>query len=516
MAQQLSQLSQLSKATTGTQIQLSLYANNLKNVAGIGRGVSDPFAVILLQDSSGCYREYGRTSVIKNTLNPSWQEVFTLPFTFGASTLITVAVYDCISGEDFLDLRKHKGMGTASFDVARMIRMGGVTGKRLRRGGAVFATAEIQREGGDAEVAFEVSCLNLKNVAGFLGTSDPFFSIQREVVSSVNSPPKWVTVYSSSPLQNTLNPNFEAVRMSGSMLHNNDPSRRVRFKVEDYVPKGPNKEMGETEPIPFHTMREGMEGTLRNRKAYAISFTSKNGDPRSSKSLHSLHPPLSSAYARCIEAVGRGMDPFCASEEGGGTMAFGFGAKRGVPATVDQCFPIGEEGGVKGGWRGVRLAVDELIRGGVIMSGGKGAFSEAAGTALMTAESMEGKAYVVMAVITEGEPEDVKGEVEAMRAMTEGSNMSIVIVGVGEGEFKELEKEVEGTGIKLTKMGRGGKGGEWDGGEIMELVPGQVEEWAKVMGMVGEGGERVLGKGEEAREIWIDDMDKEEGGRGEI
>ncbi|GMI37510.1 hypothetical protein TrCOL_g7525 [Triparma columacea] len=134
----------------------------------------------------------------------------------------------------------------------------------------------------------------------------------------------------------------------------------------------------------------------------------------------------------------------------------------------------------------------------------------------MTAESMEGKAYVVMAVITEGEPEDVKGEVEAMRAMTEGSNMSIVIVGVGEGEFKELEKEVEGTGIKLTKMGRGGKGGEWDGGEIMELVPGQVEEWAKVMGMVGEGGERVLGKGEEAREIWIDDMDKEEGGRGEI
>ena len=54
--------------------------------------------------------------MIKNTLNPSWQEVFTLPFTFGASTLITVAVYDCISGEDFLDLRKHKGMGTGEFD----------------------------------------------------------------------------------------------------------------------------------------------------------------------------------------------------------------------------------------------------------------------------------------------------------------------------------------------------------------------------------------------------------------
>jgi len=82
-----------------TTIQFSLYALSLRNVAGLGRGTSDPFAVVLLQDSDGRYREFGRTKVVKNELNPSWTEVFTIPWKFGDSSNVTVAVYDCISGE---------------------------------------------------------------------------------------------------------------------------------------------------------------------------------------------------------------------------------------------------------------------------------------------------------------------------------------------------------------------------------------------------------------------------------
>ena len=158
-------------------------------------------------------------------------------------------------------------MGTATFDLSRLLSLGGSTGKRLRKGGALYAVAEIERPG-DNELEFEIEGKGLKNVAGMLGTSDPVMIIQRQVVSRRTSSTqnvKWVDVYKSDVMKNTLNPTFPKVRISAKLLINNDPDRSLRFVVEDYVHKKSNKDMGVTHPITVKQMKNGGEACLMKK-----------------------------------------------------------------------------------------------------------------------------------------------------------------------------------------------------------------------------------------------------------
>jgi len=49
------------KVYKSEQVHISLYAKDLKNVAGLGRGISDPFAVVTLLDEPR--RILGKTEV---------------------------------------------------------------------------------------------------------------------------------------------------------------------------------------------------------------------------------------------------------------------------------------------------------------------------------------------------------------------------------------------------------------------------------------------------------------------
>lgn len=81
---------------TVEKLQLTLQATGLKNVAGLGKGTSDPFAIVtLLATGPGEKpRVLGKTEVIKNSLSPKWTTSFLFDYSFGKETHINVSVVD--------------------------------------------------------------------------------------------------------------------------------------------------------------------------------------------------------------------------------------------------------------------------------------------------------------------------------------------------------------------------------------------------------------------------------------
>ncbi|KAL7551847.1 hypothetical protein ACHAWF_015046 [Thalassiosira exigua] len=64
------------------KVQLSLHASQLKNVAGLGKGTSDPLAIVtqLATAPGEAPRVLGKTEVIKNTLSPNWTTSFLIDY----------------------------------------------------------------------------------------------------------------------------------------------------------------------------------------------------------------------------------------------------------------------------------------------------------------------------------------------------------------------------------------------------------------------------------------------------
>lgn len=81
---------------TVEKLQLTLHATGLKNIAGLGKGTSDPYAIVTLLASGPGEkpRILGKTEVIKNSLSPKWTTSFLFDYSFGKETHINVSVVD--------------------------------------------------------------------------------------------------------------------------------------------------------------------------------------------------------------------------------------------------------------------------------------------------------------------------------------------------------------------------------------------------------------------------------------
>jgi Ca2+-dependent lipid-binding protein len=112
------------------QIEISVHAQRLKNVAGVLKGTSDPFAVVTKIGTGDKPVVLGKTEVIKNDLSPNWVKVFKLDYELGDTTKLAVSLFDKKSKSENLP------MGSAIFDIAEVLGARGNTkGKRVNGGG---------------------------------------------------------------------------------------------------------------------------------------------------------------------------------------------------------------------------------------------------------------------------------------------------------------------------------------------------------------------------------------------
>mmetsp|Transcript_14330 Transcript_14330/g.42027 ORF Transcript_14330/g.42027 Transcript_14330/m.42027 type:complete len:460 (-) Transcript_14330:3173-4552(-) len=223
-----------------TKVQLSLHATRLRNVAGMGKGTSDPYAVVTLLavDSGEKPHVLGNTEVIKNSLNPQWTTSFLVDFEFGKPTHVNVGVYDQVqkSGD--------KPMGSASFELGDILgAKGNIKAKKLKLGGALFAhviKAPCQSSG---DLTLGLSGIKLKNVEGFFkGKSDPFYELLRRNAGTAGV--VWRPVYRSPHISDNLNPVWPKASIGLDLLCDGDMEKPIQIAVYDHEKNGKHKPMG--------------------------------------------------------------------------------------------------------------------------------------------------------------------------------------------------------------------------------------------------------------------------------
>lgn len=220
-------------------LQLTLHASQLKNVAGLGKGTSDPFAVVtLLATGSGeTPRVLGKTEVIKNTLSPNWTTSFLFDYEFGKETHINVSVID--------EVRKQtdKPIGSAVFEIGDILgSRGSIKAKKFKKGGTLYARLQKAAPQSAGKLALRLRGIKLKNVEGMFKKSDPFFEFRRTYDGPGGG--SWTPVYRSKHVKNNLNPKWEPTTIDVNALCDGDLDRRLQVAIFDHESDGKHETMG--------------------------------------------------------------------------------------------------------------------------------------------------------------------------------------------------------------------------------------------------------------------------------
>uniref|UniRef100_A0A2P2M5T9 Protein BONZAI 1-like n=1 Tax=Rhizophora mucronata TaxID=61149 RepID=A0A2P2M5T9_RHIMU len=187
-----------------------------------------------------------------------------------------------------------------------------------------------------------------------------------------------------------------------------------------------------------HTFLDYLRGGCELSFMVAIDFTASNGNPRLPDSLHYIDPSgRLNAYQQAIVEVGEVLQFYDSDKR---FNAWGFGA-RPIDGPVSHCFNLNgstthcEVEGVQGIMMAYASALLNVSLAGPTLFGP--VINRAA---LIASQSLAngGRKYYVLLIITDGVVTDLQ---ETKDAMVQASDLplSILIVGVGGADFKEME-----------------------------------------------------------------------------
>ncbi|CAB9509275.1 Copine-6 [Seminavis robusta] len=245
------------------KLELSIYARGLKNVAGFGKGTSDPFAIVtrLSVNENEKPEVIGKTEVVKNNLSPDFVKVFKLEYGLGTPQRIAINLFD--------EVRKKTniGMGSAVFDVGELLGARGNTQiKKLKKGGQLAAT--VRKSEGSGILRLKMRGEKLKNTEGMFGKSDPFFELSRKVASTGGQ--TWDNVYRSAHIKNNLNPVWDEATVELSVLCGGNLDHPLSITVYDHEKSGKHVLMGHAE-----TSVNGLLQAYKNGAARPMQLSKK-------------------------------------------------------------------------------------------------------------------------------------------------------------------------------------------------------------------------------------------------
>lgn len=423
-------------------------------------GTSDPFAVVTRIAAAPGEKPQvlGKTEVIKNSLSPQWTKVFKFDYELGSPVRLAISVFD--------EVRKgeNKTMGSAVFDVGEILGARGNTkARKVKGGGTLFA--HVRKSTGSGLLRLKMKALKLKNVEGFLGKSDPFFELSRQINAAGAA--TWDNVYRSAPVKNNLSPTWDDAIVELSTLCGGDMNLPILVSIFDHESSGKHVSMGQFETtvkglieastggsedegkaltvtkkgkacgkvIVLKAQVSGVESVTKElskasispapsspREALsgpsfvdyisggcelnvvvAIDFTGSNGDPRKPGTLHHLDPNSKNQYEKAISAIVEILAKYDSDQN---FPVMGFGAKyNGIVRHCFQCGPLEEVNGVNG----VLEAYHQVFKSGLIMSSPT-VFTEVIQTAAARAQSSleaslkEGKQSYTILLILSGTP----------------------------------------------------------------------------------------------------------------
>lgn len=467
-----------------SQIELSLSASNLPDRDVLSK--SDPMVVIYGKGRDGVLKELGRTEVVLNSLNPKWIGKHTVAYHFEVVQTLLFRVYDVDSQWHDLDVKMLKlddqeFLGEATCTLSEIVTK---TYKSLtldlvhedesngsnhpRNFGTLTVHAEesvISKT--RTELIFRCSDLESKDL---FSKSDPFLVISKAVESGNRIP-----ICKTEVLQNDLNPTWKPVCLN---VQQDTP---LIIECFDFNSNGKHNLIGTVQESlagleKLHSVGQGkhlfvptavghnhhekicksqlfidkfcvkVEHTFLDYLSHgcqlnfmvAIDFTASNGNPRLPDSLHYIDPSgRPNAYQRAILDVGEVLQFYDSDKR---FPAWGFGA-RPIDGPVSHCFNLNgssnycEVVGIPGIMTSYTNALFNVSLAGPTLFGH--VISTAAQIAAQALANHQLK-YFVLLIITDGVITDLQETKDAL-VMASDLPLSILIVGVGGADFKEME-----------------------------------------------------------------------------
>ncbi|KAL9256922.1 BONZAI 1-like protein [Drosera capensis] len=497
-----------------SRIQLSLSASSLSDRDVLSK--SDPMAVVYIKRGDGTLEELGRTEVVLNSLNPMWIVKVNVTYHFEVMQSLVFRVYDVDTQFHNVDVKmlkldEQQSLGEASCALSEIVTKSSRSftldlvrhdlsagSKPLHSLGKLTVHAE---ESISSKITTElvVKCTELENKDVF-SKSDPFLVISKIVESGISIP-----VCKTEVIKNDLNPTWKPVSLNIQQVGSKDSP--LIFECFNFNGNGKHDVLGNVQkslldlerlnssgegenlflPPPVghdkpkvlkskifvERFTESVQYTFLDYLAagcelnfmVAVDFTASNGNPRFPDSLHYIDPSgRPNAYQKAILDVG-GVLQFYDSDRR--FPAWGFGA-RPIDGPVSHCFNLNgssnycEVDGIQGIMTAYMSALMNVSLAGPTLFG-----HVITAAATIASQSLaEGRQkYFVLLIITDGVITDLQ---ETKDAIVKASDLplSILIVGVGGADFKEMEVLDADKGDRLESTT-----GRLSSRDIVQFVP---------------------------------------------
>ncbi|XP_005223378.1 copine-5 isoform X1 [Bos indicus] len=274
----LSEFDSLAGSIPATKVEITVSCRNLLDKDMFSK--SDPLCVMYTQGMENKqWREFGRTEVIDNTLNPDFVRKFIVDYFFEEKQNLRFDLYDVdskspdLSKHDFLGqafctlgeivgspgsrleksltigafslnsrtgkpmpaVSNGSGLWTESLRTTGLEASGGVPGKKC---GTIILSAEELSNCRD--VATMQFCANKLDKKDFFGKSDPFLVFYRS-----NEDGTFTICHKTEVVKNTLNPVWQTFSIPVRALCNGDYDRTIKVEVYDWDRDGSHDFIGE-------------------------------------------------------------------------------------------------------------------------------------------------------------------------------------------------------------------------------------------------------------------------------
>ncbi|KAL4656776.1 copine-8-like isoform X1 [Arapaima gigas] len=481
-------LDPLSACIPATKVEISVSCRNLLDMDTFSK--SDPICVLYTQGlGSKEWREFGRTEVIDNTLNPDFVRKFILDYFFEERQNLRFDLYDVDSKST--NLSKHDFLGQAFCTLGEVV---GSPGSRLekplvgipgKKCGTIIVKAEELSN--CRESVMMQFCGNKLDKKDFFGKSDPFLVFFRS-----NEDGTFTICHKTEVVKNTLNPVWQAFKIPVRALCNGDYDRTIKVEVYDWDRDGSHDFIGEF-TTSYRELSRGqsqfnvyevlnpkkkgkkkkylnsgtvtllsflvdtevtfldyIKGGTQINFTVAIDFTASNGNPAQPTSLHYMSPYQLNAYGMALKAVGEIIQDYDSDKM---FPALGFGAKLPPDGRVSHEFALNgnPQNPYCHGIDGVMEAYYQSLKS--VQLYGPTNFSPVINHVARYAASVkDGSQYFVLLIITDGVISDMAQTKEAIVSAS-SLPMSVIIVGVGPAEFDAMV-ELDGDEVRISSRGR--------------------------------------------------------------
>uniref|UniRef100_A0A671P406 Copine-3-like n=1 Tax=Sinocyclocheilus anshuiensis TaxID=1608454 RepID=A0A671P406_9TELE len=430
-----------------SKVELSISCNNLldKDVGS----KSDPLCVLLQSIGDDKWAEVERTERVKNCQDPEFSTKLHIDYHFEKVQKLKFGIYDIdnksvnLSDDDFLGgFECTLGQIVSSRKISRPLQL--KAGKPAGKGTITITADEVKD---NRAIVMEVEAKNLDKKDMF-GKSDPFLEFFKQEEDG-----KWQLVHRTEVIKNNLNPSWKKFTVYLHTFCSGDLNKPIKVSKGFYVEfdcihpeKQKKKKSYKNSGVirikdckAQYSFLDYVMGGCQINFTVGIDFTGSNGDPRSPDSLHYLSPNGVNQYLSAIWSVGQVVQDYDTDKL---FPAFGFGAQVPPDFKVSHEFPLNFNPsspycqGVQGIVDAYRVVLPQIrLYGPTNFSP---IINHVARIAAGAAQQPNAAQYFVLLIITDGEITDLD---QTRQSIVNSSKlpMSIIIVGVGEADFKAME-----------------------------------------------------------------------------